>query len=356
MLGTNRSIVRNVNVTPLAGDQNMTSSLDVFRFVTNTCIQGPIGVLGLVGNVMTLVVLFKQKHKATTTLILKSLTIADSLYLVCMLLLMSLRYINSVTNTMSGYMRVFPYIFRWLYPQLYVYRTLITWLTVLLTIDRYIVVCRPLHARSICTRKRAKIEVIVVLIFAVIYNAPRFLEYEMTDTIKRGYQRTKLASCPSYVFIYRVGLFLFIFYIIPVIILSIANSRLISTLKRAQATRTEFVFRSRHRYDVTRMVIATVVFFIFAIFPAFIAQLLWALGEVFKPSLDHISTYLRYHSNVSNVLVTLNSGVNFIIYCMCSNNFRKMFVRVFCCGRHRIRRTSAINLTPYRMRIQRTIT
>ena len=308
------------------------SSMAYFRFIVNTCIQGPIAVFGLIGNIMAVIVLFRQKTKATTTIILKALTIADTLYLVSMFLLVSLRYINAITNTMNGYMSIFHYIFRWFYPQLYIYRTMITWLTVLLTIDRYIVVCKPLHAPRICTKKRAWIEVIVVLVVSLLYNIPRFFEYEISDEIARGYARTPMTSNKVYVFLYRIALFLLLMYIIPLLVLLIANTRLILTFKKAEKMRSQMANKGQQTKDITYMVIATVFFFFLANVPAFVAQLLWALYEVFKPSLNHILPYYSYHSNISNILVTLNSAINFVIYCLCSRHFRQVFMRTFGCG------------------------
>ena len=323
----------NLTMSKVTNVTSSSSPSNEFRFIINTCIQGPICVLGLIGNIMAVIVLFRQKSKATTTIILKALTIVDSLYLICMFLLMSLRYIDKVTNAMPGYTEIFPYLFRWFFPQLYVYRTMITWLTVLLTIDRYIVVCKPLHAPRICTKKRAWIEVVLVVVISVVYNIPRFLEYTLTDKLSRGYDRTPLASNKAYNYLYRITLFLIVMYIIPLLMLLVANTRLVITFKRAERVRSQMANKGQQTKDITYMVIATVFFFFLANIPAFIAQLLWALHEAFKPDLNHIKTYHNYHSNISNVLVTLNSGINFVIYCMCSRHFRRIFLRTFGCGR-----------------------
>jgi len=54
--------------------------------------------------------------------------------------------------------------------------------------------------------------------------------------------------------------------------------------------------------------------------------------------LKHHSNVLFQISNVSNILVTLNSSVNFFIYCICSRDFRSVLYRMFYCGRCRRRR------------------
>ena len=47
------------------------------------------------------------------------------------------------------------------------------YLTLCVTIERYVAVCRPLKARAICTYGRARTCVLVVGACAVAYNIPR---------------------------------------------------------------------------------------------------------------------------------------------------------------------------------------
>ena len=53
----------------------------------------------------------------------------------------------------------------------------------------------------------------------------------------------------------------------------------------------------------------------------------------------------RYVSQISNLLITLNSASNFIVYCLCSRNFRAVLLRrlrcVDCYSRRRRRRRAA---------------
>jgi hypothetical protein len=48
--------------------------------------------------------------------------------------------------------------------------------TVAVTTERYVVVCRPLQARSLCTQKRARQYSAAVFLFSVLYNIPRWWE------------------------------------------------------------------------------------------------------------------------------------------------------------------------------------
>lgn len=76
-----------------------------------------------------------------------------------------------------------------------------------------------------------------------------------------------------------------------------------------------------------------------------VSHLLWSLqhshASVMTPEGSrHVETTRRYLANVSNLLITISTSVNFIIYVMCSRNFRKDCARMItsscnCYRRHR---------------------
>ena len=59
---------------------------------------------------------------------------------------------------------------------------------------RYIVVCRPLHAKSMCTLRRTRIAIVFVCLFALAYNTSRLLEYK-TDTRDANNASRSSVSC-----------------------------------------------------------------------------------------------------------------------------------------------------------------
>jgi len=40
--------------------------------------------------------------------------------------------------------------------------------------------------------------------------------------------------------------------------------------------------------------------------------------------------YYRYVNAVTNVLLTLNSAVNFLVYCLVGKKFRRLFIAMLC--------------------------
>ena len=59
------------------------------------------------------------------------------------------------------------------YPVGMVAQTGSVYLTLAVSMERYVAVCQPLRARSICTFGRARRLVIVMGLFSLLYNLPR---------------------------------------------------------------------------------------------------------------------------------------------------------------------------------------
>jgi len=100
--------------------------------------------------------------------------VADTLVLLIVFLLRSFRYVAPLVNV--DYKNVHVSLYGWLFPCAYVLRMVNAWLTVLLTVDRYIAVCRPLHAQRLCTIQRAYTNIFIVTAASVVFCLPRFFE------------------------------------------------------------------------------------------------------------------------------------------------------------------------------------
>jgi len=52
-----------------------------------------------------------------------------------------------------------------------------TWLTVVMAVSRYVVVCRPLHARGYISLRRTRCALLAVFLLSAVVNVPRLLRY-----------------------------------------------------------------------------------------------------------------------------------------------------------------------------------
>jgi hypothetical protein len=67
----------------------------------------------------------------------------------------------------------------YLYPTAFPLRLFGIWLTVLLTVDRYIAVWYPLDAKRLCTVRRTWLLMLAIAVGSVAFSVPRFFEYKL---------------------------------------------------------------------------------------------------------------------------------------------------------------------------------
>lgn len=311
------------------------------RFIFEVAVGLPIALIGIIGNVLAFVVLWRQHQRLTTNVVLQWLAIFDTLVLLSTILLRSLRYLHIQVGGLDGYIDVYKHIFVCLYPCVFFFRFVDTWLTVVLTIDRYIAVCFPLQAQQICTLPRTYKRIIALVIISIFFSLPRFFEYKYADN-PHGFALAKLMKNEYYIYIYRIGLFFIFMYFIPMGLLVVLNVLLLRALwvagyHRANMQQTR---ASQMNRSITITVVTVVLMCALCNGSAMIAHLLWSLEECYS-NLPHLETPRRYLALVSNLLVTVNSATNFFIYCMCSRKFRLVLLRTFPCYRANQQRRSS---------------
>ena len=59
-------------------------------------------------------------------------------------------------------------------------QTMTVWMTLLVTVDRYVAVCQPWRVADYAThQRRTRLGVCLVLLTAVVYNLPRYFERQV---------------------------------------------------------------------------------------------------------------------------------------------------------------------------------
>ena len=316
-------------------------SMPMVRFISEVVVSLPIAIFGILGNILAFVVLCRQKKRLTTNILLQILAITDTLILISSILLRSLRYVN-----WSPYNAIYDYVFISLYPSVYFFRLADTWITVLMTIDRYIAVCHPLRAQSLCTLRRTYVIMAAILLATLTFSMPRFFEFHLTKRSlnKMGYVHTELILSRSYTIIYRISLFFVVMYLVPMVLLIVLNVRLLSTLRRANRNRDSLVSNggshrgkgstawntTKSERSITLIVIAVVIVCILCNLLAITAHVIWAIQNCFQ-HLRYLEMHRRFLANISNVMVTFNCAINFVIYCVFSRKFRLGVKRTCLC-------------------------
>ena len=324
-------------------DAEFTCSL--YDFLIEAVLMGVLCVFGFFGNSLSTVCLWKDKSKTATPLLLISLECADTLFLVTVLLLRVFTSIETFTHRLPIVSELTPYIGKYVYPCAMLTNMGTIYLTILVTVNRYISVCKPFDASSLCSIQQSRKQVVIVWIISFLFNVPRFLEYEIVEDFDPCTNETFARSLPSwltvnpvYQIVYANTLYFIVMFLVPLTSLVFLNTSLVIALRRTRKKRERMraqkrsnsssitggcsgggggtgngnnnnASNNRSEDDITLMLIVVVVVFIVSQSPALVTQILLFVldGELTCPN-----TFFFYE-RISDLLVVANSSLNFIV-------------------------------------------
>lgn len=233
--------------------------------------MGVLCLLGLVGNTVSTLCLYRDSSKTATPFLLISLEVADTSFLVCVFLIRVLTSIHTFTVPIARMSILVPYLTKYVYPLAIVAETSTIYLTILVTVNRYVSVCWPYRASDWCSLTWARRHVIAVGLFAAVINLPRFFEYDIvtrvttktmsvsmlgrndnttTMTTSPGVDNSttspsvrlaavlsSMTASPIYQFVYSYILYVVVMFLVPLVSLSFLNQRLAIELRRTRRKR-----------------------------------------------------------------------------------------------------------------------
>uniref|UniRef100_A0A915E1S9 G-protein coupled receptors family 1 profile domain-containing protein n=1 Tax=Ditylenchus dipsaci TaxID=166011 RepID=A0A915E1S9_9BILA len=212
------------------------------------------------------------------------------------------------------------------YPITLMAQTMSVWMLVSITVDRYLAVCYPFAVRIYCTRTRALLTILTIVIFSIGYNFVRFWEYTIND--EPGIPDEArivglLRENHYYMLLYQNIAMLVTQFVLPLLVLGLLNLQVAKAILEADETRRVLVASEKREHVTAKMMLFIVIVFIFCYVLSFCLNLL----EVFNPELfkNPVGFLLN---DVNNVLVVLNSSSSFIFYTKYSSRYRAQLKRM----------------------------
>lgn len=338
----NLTTLDTLNVTTESPDQDL-PPLQVFNSWYGEChgyVAACVCVFGIISNVVNIIVLTRKNMVSPTNCLLSALAIADILTMAVYLPYAIYLYIIKQPDPYCHHSKA--WVIYILFNNIFVVTAhqMAMWLTVSLAIFRYIVVCFHSRGPHLCSLRRAKLTIIIVSVASVLISVPNYLNYKVTNLEDdpnfnhTGYwfalshinEKTDAKLSKASFWLYAVC-----FRIAPCILLVVLSSLLIIAMHTANQRRLRLLSQSRRAEDehgaehnrTTAMLVAVVLFFVLTELPIGILALLSAIIEEF------FDNYYVPLGDVMDILVLVNSAVNFILYCIMSRQFRRTFRELF---------------------------
>lgn len=231
---TNFSLDDNETAYISTDNENDDKSEILFEFITNGVLLNLVGILGIMGNIISMVILSRPQMRSSINYLLTGLARSDTVLIITSILIFGLPALFKYTNSQllfSYYYRVYPFLAPVVYPLAVIAQTVSVYLTLTVTLERFVAVCHPLQARSLCTYGRARLYVLLIIIFSILYNLSRFWEVKLEQEYLVQYNVTVYIPLPSslrsnqiYISVYIHWLYLLFIYFLPFSCLAVLNA------------------------------------------------------------------------------------------------------------------------------------
>ncbi|XP_046472500.1 FMRFamide receptor [Neodiprion pinetum] len=300
----------------------------LLEFITSGILLNVVGLFGLFGNIISMIILSRPQMKSSINYLLIGLARCDTVLILTSVFLFGLPAIYPQTNVLFNYkFFVFPRLVKFLYPLATIAQMVSVYLTLTVTMERYVAVCHPLRARSMCTYGRARMAVLCIIVVSVIYNIPKFWEMTITEEIHWKYKvpvycanATKMRVDELYRTIYINWMYFIFYYAIPFTLLTWFNMEIYRQVRKANRELQNLSHHQRREIGLATMLLCVVIVFI-------VCNIIPLATNICETFYNNIPMWLV---QIGNLMVTINSSVNFIIYVIFGRKFKRIFLRLFC--------------------------
>ena len=238
------------------------------------------------------------------------------------------------------------------------------WLTVTLAVFRYIVVCHHVLGPRLCNIRRARIAVVAVSVATVVFCVPNYVQHRpvawnVTEGSEIDYYdgdgaadggspastSTPTAAIAAEAYWLKENEFItqryrtinfwsygVVLKVAPCVLLTVLSSLLVRAMRVADVKRRRLKSQGRgaesdkagdHNRTTAMLVAVVLCFVVTELPPGVIAFLSGIFHEIFT------DVYVPL-GDVWDILVLVNSAVNFILYCTMNRRFRETFCDLFC--------------------------
>ncbi|WKX95265.1 hypothetical protein Q1695_012037 [Nippostrongylus brasiliensis] len=316
------------------------------KFFLISVVGSLIGLFGLFGNASTALILTRPSMRNPNNLFLTALAVFDSCLLITAFFIYAMEYIIEYTQAFDLYVAWLTYL-RFAFALSHISQTGSVYITVAVTIERYLAVCHPRRSKQMCNSGGAAWTILGVTTFAVLFNATKFFELEVTINPMcpdgNNWQSyillpSVMAANPLYQQVYALWLTNLVMVFLPFLTLLVLNAYIAYTIRKSLEKfdnhqeklpdRSELKEKSR---EATMVLVIIVCIFLICNFWGFVLTLLERIVDHEVLMVENHAFY-TFSREAINFLAIINSSINFVIYIVFGKEFRKELVVVYGCG------------------------
>ncbi len=284
-------------------------------------------ILGVLGNSLAFCALQTPYYRPHSTgFLLSALAVCDTLSLLTGLLRKWVINLNGVDmrNSSEVACRVHTFL-------TYTCQVVGSWTLVVFTLDRTVSVLLPLKSKTLCTYRRVALLWAVAAAVVCLFNSQIFFLFSINqyDYGNATYTYCNFKPDSDYHFVFY-WLDTALFSIIPSIIIIICNALIVSNLMKMKRDRKQLHASGseKKKLQATTALLMTVsLVFLFCTLPYVLYFALFSYIES-RSNYDH--AYWTLVSTCLYLLYFANNAVNFILYCVSAERFRKVLQEMLC--------------------------
>ncbi|XP_029472435.1 growth hormone secretagogue receptor type 1 [Rhinatrema bivittatum] len=297
----------------------------VLTGITVTCIL--LFIIGTVGNLMTMLVVYKFKDMRTTTnLYLSSMAFSDLLIFVCMPLDLFRLWQYRPWNFGEFLCKLFQFI-----SESCTYATILN--ITALSVERYFAICFPLKAKVVITKGRVKLVILALWAVSFVSAGPIFVLIGVEH--ENGTNPLDTNECKIKEYAIKSGLLTImvwtssIFFFLPVFCLTVLYSLIGRKLwkRKTESIGPSASVRDKNNRQTVKMLAVVVFAFILCWLPFHVGRYLFT--KSFEAGSREIAVISQYCNFVSFVLFYLSAAINPILYNIMSKKYRVAACRLF---------------------------
>ena len=322
-----RTIMANISVDD---EQKLDDGLEyilLFRLIVWGYVGMVLSLFGIVGNLITILVLLSPSMRTTSTNIyLTALSCSNILFLLIFIPSYSIRYLLGYSVYMSNEPH-FPFeILLTRLPTTPIYNTIslsIIYLTIAVSMDRLILIRFPLRAKRILTTRTTLCTIASIYLFSIVYCIPYWLEQRYVPERKQ----CRLTKIGVKIYKYtRIYIYIPMVYVIPFVTLTCINISIILSLvaqnRRKQSLCVKTLKRKTADYRITLMLVTVIIVFVLCQIPLLVLNAWYAID----PEGSYEDLIFHTLNSIGILFIVFNTSTNFLLYCFFGQKFRKTLI------------------------------